>query len=435
MDQLVIRGGNALKGTIPVSGAKNAALAIIPAAILSQDVCVIENVPKVNDIKVLLDAMKELGVRVKEEGPGTIEIDASKLNSIHVSYEHINKIRASYYLLGALLGRCKEAEVAQPGGCNIGSRPIDQHIKGFEAIGAKVTTGHGMIYAKADKLVGNNIFLDVVSVGATINIMIAAVLAEGLTVIENAAKEPHIVDVANFLNSMGADIRGAGTDVIRVHGVKKLRGTRYMIIPDQIEAGTYMVAAAITGGDVTVKNLIPKHMEAVSAKLKEMGVGIQEQDEAIRVFVKNPLKSIHVKTLPYPGFPTDMQPQLTALLAKTSGISIMTEGVWENRFQYTDELNRMGANIKVEGSTAIINGVSQLTGAEVTATDLRAGAALVIAGLSAVGETIINHVDYIDRGYENIEVKLRALGADIYRVTSDKAVKKEMFKVLQPNVN
>lgn len=428
MEQLIINGGKKLFGTVSVSGAKNAALAIIPASILCKSVCVVENVPCVNDIVVLIDAMKELGVKVDYLDEHTIRIDSTKVNTNRVDYEHINKIRASYYLLGALLGRFNEAEVALPGGCNIGNRPIDQHIKGFEALGAQVTIEHGMIKTKASVLKGNNIYLDVVSVGATVNIVLAAVLAEGLTVIENAAKEPHIVDVANFLNSMGADIKGAGTDTIKVHGVESLHGTQYMMIPDQIEAGTYMVAGAITGGDVTVTNLIPKHMEAISAKLKEMGVGIEELDEGIRVFVKEPLKSIHVKTLPYPGFPTDMQPQITALLATTKGTSLMTEGVWESRFQYTDELNRMGANIKVEGSTAFITGVQGLTGAEVTSTDLRAGAALVLAGLAAEGCTVINHVDYIDRGYEHIEIKLQNLGANIYRGQSD--IKKELFKVV-----
>lgn len=428
MEQLIINGGKRLEGTVSVSGAKNAALAIIAASILSKDICTIENVPCVNDISVLLDAIAELGVKVYHIDEHTIKIDARKIDTIRVNYEHINKIRASYYLLGALLGRCNQAEVALPGGCNIGNRPIDQHIKGFEALGASVSIEHGMIIAKAEALVGNNIYLDVVSVGATVNIMLAAVFAQGLTVIENAAKEPHIVDVANFLNSMGADVKGSGTDTIKIHGVKKLHGATYMMIPDQIEAGTYMVAAAITGGDVTVTNLIPKHMEAISAKLKEMGVGIEELDEGIRVFVKDTLKNIHVKTLPYPGFPTDMQPQITALLATTKGTSLMTEGVWENRFQYTDELNRMGANIKVEGSTAIITGVQTLTGAEVTSTDLRAGAALVLAGLAAEGQTVINHVDFIDRGYEHIEVKLRQLGANIIRVPSES--KKELFKVV-----
>lgn len=429
MEQLIINGGKKLKGTVSVSGAKNAALAIIPASILCKDICTIENVPCVRDIYVLLDAMIELGVKVKYIDEHTIQIDARKIKTNRVNYEHINKIRASYYLLGALLGRCNEAEVALPGGCNIGNRPIDQHIKGFEALGAEVTIEHGMINATTKKLEGNNIYLDVVSVGATINIMLAAVRAEGTTVIENVAKEPHIVDVANFLNSMGADIKGAGTDTIKVYGVKKLHGAQYMIIPDQIEAGTYMVAGAITGGDVTVRNLIPKHMEAISAKLKEMGVGVEEHDEEIRVYYKAPLKSIHVKTQPYPGFPTDMQPQITALLSTTKGTSLMTEGIFESRFQYTDELNRMGASIRVEGSTAIITGVTELTGAEVLSTDLRAGAALVLAGLAATGQTIINNVGFIDRGYEHIENKLHKLGADISRVSTG-VTNKDKFKIV-----
>lgn len=419
MDQLIINGGNTLKGTVSVSGAKNAALAVLPATILSKGICIIENVPCVNDISVLLDAMRELGCKIEYMDAHTIKIDSTRLNTIRVNYEHITKIRASYYLLGALLSRCSEAEVALPGGCNIGNRPIDQHIKGFEALGAIVKIEHGMIKAKAEKLIGNNVFLDVVSVGATVNIMLAATLATGLTVIENVAKEPHIVDVANFLNSMGADIKGAGTDVIKVHGVHKLHGATYTIIPDQIEAGTYMIASAMTGGDVTVTNLIPKHMEAISAKLKEIGVGIEELDDGIRVYKKEPLKSIHLKTMPYPGFPTDMQPQISALLTGIKGTSVITEGVWDNRFQYTDELSRMGAVIKVEGTTAIITGGNRLTGAEVTATDLRAGAAMVLAGLAADGQTTINHVEFIDRGYEHIELKLQALGADIYRINTE----------------
>lgn len=416
MDQLLIRGGKVLQGEVSVCGAKNAALGIIPAAILCKDICVIENVPSINDIKVLLNAMQELGVVVDYLDEHTIRIDSRKLHNVSVTYEHVKKIRASYYLLGALLGAYKEAAVALPGGCNIGSRPIDQHIKGFEALGAHVDVEHGMIKVKAEALHGNNIFMDVVSVGATINIMMAAVMAEGLTVIENPAKEPHIVDVANFLNSMGADVKGAGTDIIKIHGVKALHGSEYMIIPDQIEAGTYMLAAAITGGDVTVKNLIPKHMEAIVAKLNEIGVGTQEFDEAIRVYKKDNLKSTHIKTMPYPGFPTDMQPQMTTLLAICEGTSIVTEGIFENRWGYIDDLTRMGATIKVEGNSAIISGVKQLTGAEVSAPDLRAGAALVLAGLHAEGETLINDVEYIDRGYEQMEEKLRSLGADIYRV-------------------
>lgn len=431
MEQLVIRGGKALKGDVSVCGAKNAALGILPAAILSKDICVIENVPHIDDIKVLLAAMEEMGVVVEHLDANTLRIDSRKVNNVSVTYGHVKKIRASYYLLGALLGAYNEASVALPGGCNIGNRPIDQHIKGFEALGATVTVEHGMIVAKAKKLTGSHVFMDVVSVGATINIMMAAVMAEGLTVIENPAKEPHIVDVANFLNSMGADVKGAGTDVIKIHGVERLHGSEYMIIPDQIEAGTLMLAAAITGGDVTVRNLIPKHMEAIVAKLNEIGVGIEEQDEAIRVFKKEdslPMKATHLKTMPYPGFPTDMQPQMTTLLAVCQGTGVVTEGVFESRWGYIDDLSRMGASIKVEGNTAIISGVDHLSGAEVTAPDLRAGAALVLAGLAASGETVINKVEYIDRGYQKLEEKLRSLGAEIYRV-KDKKDKKDLKAV------
>lgn len=415
MEQLIVTGGNRLEGTVVVDGAKNAALPILAASLLGKGISVIENVPQVEDVKVLLDAMERVGAKVKYTKHNALEIDTRTIDTTSVNYEDVGKIRASYYLLGSLLGREKEAKVPLPGGCNIGTRPIDQHIKGFEALGAKVAIEHGMICVSTDQLVGTDIYLDVVSVGATINIMMAACMAEGHTVIENAAKEPHIVDAANFLNSMGADIKGAGTDLIKVNGVKELHGAEYMIIPDQIEAGTYMVAAAITGGDVTVTNLIPKHMEAISAKLREMDITVEEHDEALRVIADKPLKNIHVKTLPYPGFPTDMQAQVTALLSVTGGISIMTEGVWASRFKYTDELNRMGASIKVEGNSAIINGCDRLSGTEVTATDLRAGAALVLAGLAAEGETRINHVDYIDRGYVDIERKLSDLGANIYR--------------------
>jgi UDP-N-acetylglucosamine 1-carboxyvinyltransferase len=428
VEQLVIKGNVRLNGEVFISGAKNAALAILPATILANDVCVIENVPCVRDIQVLLQSMEQLGVLIEYIDEHKVRVDTRNIKNLKVDYDYIKKIRASYYLLGALLGKYKEAEVALPGGCNIGSRPIDQHIKGFEALGANVKVQHGIIEASADKLVGTNVFLDMVTVGATINIMLAAVLAEGTTVIENAAKEPHIVDVANFLNSMGAEIKGAGTDVIRINGVKDLHGTEYMIIPDQIETGTYMIAGAITGGDVTVTNVIPKHMEAISAKLTEMGVIIEEYDESIRVIANEPLKNIHVKTLPYPGFPTDMQPQMTAILSKTPGTSIMTESIFENRFSYTDELNRMGANIKVEGNTAVIEGVKQLTGAEVAAPDLRAGAGLILAALAAKGETVITGVEYIDRGYEHLEKKLTGIGANIFRV-KEKA-DKSMFKVV-----
>ncbi|MBN2221112.1 MAG: UDP-N-acetylglucosamine 1-carboxyvinyltransferase [Vallitaleaceae bacterium] len=428
MEQFIINGGKRLEGRVEVSGAKNAGLGIVAAALLADGVCRIENVPYVNDILVLLEAMKDLGVQVRFEDRHTILIDSTNITKHVVEYEHIKKIRASYYLLGALLGRFKDGAVAMPGGCNIGQRPIDQHIKGFEAIGAQVDLEHGMVIVKADQLIGSNVYLDVVSVGATINIMLASVMAEGLTVIENAAKEPHIVDVANFLNSMGADIKGAGTDLIRIHGVDKLHGSTYMIIPDQIEAGTYMLAAAITGGDVTVANLIPKHMEAISAKLEEMGVEVHDQGDSLRVVADKPLKGVNIKTLPYPGFPTDMQPQMTTLLAISQGNSNVSEGIFETRFNYVDELRRMGVDITVENNTARVTGVKGLTGAEVSATDLRAGAALVMAGLVASGETIVNNIEYIDRGYEYLEVKLQELGADIVR--RNDTVKKAKFKVM-----
>lgn len=416
LEELIVNGGKRLEGEVFVSGAKNAAVAMIPAAILANDVCVIENLPYIDDVISLADTLNEMGVKCDFLDPHILRIDSRNLNNFCATYEAVKKIRASYYLLGALLGRYKQAEVAFPGGCNFGTRPIDQHIKGFTALGAEVVVEHGMIKARADKLVGTQIYLDVVSVGATINIMLAAVLAEGTTTIENAAKEPHVVDTANFLNSMGANIKGAGTDVIRIVGVKKLSGTNYMIIPDQIEAGTYMIAGAITRGDVTVHNLIPKHMESVSAKLLEMGVELEEGDDYIRVKAKDRLKAVNIKTLPYPGFPTDLQPQMSALLSIAEGTSIITESVWENRFQYIDELKRLGADIKVEGRVAVIKGVKKLSGAQVSATDLRAGAGLVLAALAAEGKTTINNLQYIDRGYEAIEKKLNAMGAEIIRV-------------------
>ena len=428
MDQLIINGGTPLKGRVEVSGAKNAALGIIAAALLADGISTIENVPCVNDVRVLLEAIMDLGVKVEYLDQHTVKIDSRIVNKLTVDYEHIKKIRASYYLLGALLGRFNKSEVAMPGGCNIGQRPIDQHIKGFEALGAVVDLEYGMITANADKLTGTNIYLDVVSVGATINIMLAAVMADGVTVIENPAKEPHIVDVANYLNSMGADVKGAGTDLIKIHGVEKMHGSEYTIIPDQIEAGTYMIAAAITGGDVVIGNLIPKHMEAISAKMQEMGVVITEEQDTLRVVAKHPLKGVNVKTLVYPGFPTDMQPQMTALLSIAEGTSTISESIFENRFLYVDELSRMGVNIKVEGNTAIATGVKGLEGAEINATDLRAGAALILAGLAAKGETVINHIDYIDRGYEFIEHKLRGIGADIVRKSDD--IDKKHFKVM-----
>ena len=416
MSHIIINGQKKLKGHVNISGAKNAAVAIIPAAIISNDVCVIENLPIIEDVKILAETIEKIGAGCKFKDEHTLIVDSTNIKSYYAAYDSIKKIRASYYLLGALLGRFKKAEVALPGGCNFGIRPIDQHVKGFEALGAKVIVEHGMIKAIASKLVGANIFLDVVSVGATINIMLAAVFAEGTTIIENAAKEPHVVDTANFLNMMGAKIKGAGTDVIRILGVKELHGAQYSIIPDQIEAGTYMISAAITHGDVTVHNIIPKHMDSLSAKLREMNCKIEEGDDFIRVIAKDRLNSSNIKTMTYPGFPTDLQPQMTALLAVSSGTGIITETVWENRFQYIAELKRLGADIKVDNRIAIINGVKNLTGAQVCATDLRAGAALVIAGLAAKGQTRIDNVKYIDRGYEQIENKFKILGADIKRV-------------------
>lgn len=431
MDQYIIKGGKPLKGEVSISGAKNAALGILAAAIMSEDEVVIENLPNVRDINVLLEAIDKIGARVEKVDDNTVTINGSYIDSVVIDYEFIRKIRASYYLLGALLGKYKKARVALPGGCNIGSRPIDQHIKGFEALGASVRIEHGMIEAKADKLIGSHIYLDVVSVGATINIMLAACMAEGTTILENTAKEPHVVDVANFLNSMGANIKGAGTDVIRIVGVESLHSTEYSIIPDQIEAGTFMLAAAASKGNVLVKNVIPKHLEAITAKLLEMGVTVEELDDAVRVIGPEKLDNTHVKTLPYPGFPTDMQPQTTAALTISSGTSIITESIFENRFKYVDELSRMGAFIKVEGNSAIIDGVDSLTGAIVRAPDLRAGAALVIAGLVAEGYTQVEQVEFIERGYEKFEKKLQGLGADIEKISTDdeKAVRKFKLKV------
>lgn len=416
MEHLIVRGRKRLQGEVTVNGAKNAAVAVIPAAILCDDICTIENLPYIDDVISLSDTLNDMGVKCEFLDSHTLQIDSRNISNFCATYESVKKIRASYYLLGALLGRYKKAEVSFPGGCNFGTRPIDQHIKGFTALGADVVVEHGMIKASAKKLVGAQIYLDVVSVGATINIMLAAVLAEGTTIIENAAKEPHVVDTANFLNSMGANVKGAGTDVIRIIGVQKLSGTNYMIIPDQIEAGTYMMAGAITGGDVTVKNLIPKHMESISAKLLEMGINVEEGDDFIRVNVSNPIKGVNVKTLPYPGFPTDLQPQMSALLSIAEGTSIITESVWDNRFQYIDELKRLGADIKVEGRVAVVKGVKYFSGAQVCATDLRAGAGLVLAALAAEGKTTITNLQYIDRGYETIEQKLNGMRADIKRI-------------------
>lgn len=416
MSQIIIRGGKKLQGDVVVNGAKNAAVAIIPAALLVDGVCEIENVPYIDDVVRVSEAISTLGVTAEFVEKNTLKVDATKVLTYHATEECAGKIRASYYLLGALLGRFKKVQVALPGGCNFGVRPIDQHIKGFEALGATVVVKHGIIHAWADRLIGTQIYLDVVSVGATINIMLAAVLAEGTTVIENAAKEPHVVDVANFLNMMGAVVKGAGTDTIRILGVEKLRGGKYSIIPDQIEAGTYMIAGAITGGDVTVRNLIPEHMESISAKLMEMGVVLDEGDDFIRVRAPEILKPTNIKTLPHPGFPTDLQPQMAVLLSVAQGTSMIVESVWDNRFQYIGELRRTGAKVSVDGRVAVIEGVSKLTSAQLTATDLRAGAAMVIAGLVATGgETAINNAQYIDRGYERIQENLKALGADIRR--------------------
>ena len=429
MEQYIIKGGNPLVGEVEIGGAKNAALAILAAAIMTDETVHIENLPDVRDINVLLEAIKEIGATVDRIGPTEVKIAGATIGNITVEYEYIKKIRASYYLLGALLGKYKNAEVPLPGGCNIGSRPIDQHLKGFRALGASVDIIHGAVVAKAEHLTGKHIFMDMVSVGATINVMMAAAMAQGNTTIENAAREPHVVDVANFLNSMGANIKGAGTDVIRIQGVDKLHGTTYSIIPDQIEAGTFMCAAAATMGDIMVKNVIPKHLEATTAKLEEIGCQVEEFDDAVRVVANKRLKRTNVKTMPYPGYPTDMQPQFAVALTLAEGTSIVTESIFENRFKYADELTRMGANIKVEGNTAIIDGVQKLAGARVSAPDLRAGAALVIAGLAAEGITIVDDIVYIQRGYERFEEKLRCLGAEIEKVSSEKDIQKFQLRV------
>jgi len=419
LDKFVIRGGKPLFGEVTVSGAKNAAVAIIPAAVMVDGVCRIENIPMVSDVLIQLEILRELGCGVRVLGRDTIEIDSRGLKTSVAVSDLNRKMRASYYLIGAFLGRFQRAEVAMPGGCNFGGvRPIDQHMKGFEALGAKVDIRNGIVCAEAEGgLRGANVYMDVVSVGATVNVMLAACLAEGQTIIENAAKEPHIVDLANFLNSMGASIMGAGTDVIKIRGVSELQGGVYSIIPDQIEAGTYMAAVAAAGGSVLVKNVIPKHMDCITAKLEELGAEIVEEDDSIRVTRSGPIREIRVKTLPYPGFPTDMQPQLAAVLCLAEGTSVVTEGVWENRFRYSDELRRMGARIQVDGKVAVIEGVEKLTGAPVRASDLRAGAALVIAGLAAEGTTEIEEIGYIERGYEDIVEKLRKLGAEMSRVS------------------
>lgn len=429
MEQYVIKGGTPLVGEVEIGGAKNAALAILAASIMTDETVTIENLPDVRDINVMLHAIEGIGAIVDRIDAHTVKINGSTISGMLVDYEYIKKIRASYYLLGALLGKYKKAQVALPGGCDIGSRPIDLHLKGFRALGAEVDISHGLISAAAEHLEGTHIYLDKVSVGATINIMMAAAMADGKTIIENAAKEPHVVDVANFLNSMGAGIRGAGTDVIRIVGVEKLHKTQYTVIPDQIEAGTFMFAAAATKGDVMVKNVIPKHLEATTAKLLEVGCEVEEFDDAVRVVCSKRMRHTQVTTLPYPGFPTDMQPQMSVLLGIAEGTSTVTESIFENRFRYVDELTRMGADIKVESNIAIIAGVERYTGARVSAPDLRAGAALVIAGLAADGITVVDDIYYIERGYEHFEEKLASLGAQIEKVSSEKEIQKFTLKV------
>ena len=430
MEQYVVEGGNPLVGEVEIGGAKNAALAILAASVMTDETVLIENMPDVRDTNILLQAMQSIGVIVERVDRHTVKVNASHIHELVIEDDFIKKIRASYYLLGALLGKYNKAEVALPGGCNIGSRPIDQHIKGFKALGADVRIEHGLIITEAPNLKGSHVYMDVVSVGATINVMMAAAMADGMTIIENAAKEPHVVDLANFLNGMGANIKGAGTDVIRIRGVQKLHKTEYAIIPDQIEAGTFMFAAAATQGDVTVKNVIPKHLESISAKLMEIGCEVEESDDAVRVVASRPLNHTHVKTLPYPGFPTDMQPQITVALGLSQGTSIVTESIFENRFKYVDELTRMGASIKVEGNSAIIDGVTRYTGASITAPDLRAGAALVIAALAAEGVSTVDDILYIERGYENFPEKLRGIGAQIEKVDNERDIKKFRFKVV-----
>ena len=429
MEQYIIKGGNPLVGEVEIGGAKNAALPILAASIMTDETVTIENLPDVNDINVLLEAIEGIGASVQRVNRHVVKINGRSIGNFDIEYDYIKKIRASYYLLGALLGKYKRSEVALPGGCNIGSRPIDQHLKGFRALGAYVDIEHGKIFAEAERLVGKHIYFDVVSVGATINVMMAAVMAEGMTIMENVAKEPHVVDVANFLNSMGANIRGAGTDVIKIRGVSRLHGTTYSIIPDQIEAGTFMFAAAATRGDVTVLNVIPKHLEATIAKLVEIGCEVEEFDDAVRVVSKGALRNTHVKTLPYPGFPTDMQPQIGVTLALCNGTSTITESIFENRFKYLDELARMGANVKIEGNSATIEGIAKFSGAQVSAPDLRAGAALVIAGMAAEGITLVDDIVYIQRGYERFEEKLRSLGAVIEKVSSERDIQKFKLKV------
>ena len=417
MEKLVITGQTPLKGDITISGAKNAAVAILPATILIDGVCTIDNLPDINDVKLYCEILESLGAKITYKNKNELEIDTRNIKQTEASLDITRKFRASYYLIGSLLGRMGVAQVGLPGGCNIGPRPIDQHIKGFESLGAVVEVGQGNIIAKADKLTGTSIYMDIVSVGATINVMLAAVLAKGTTIIENAAKEPHIVDVANFLNTMGADVRGAGTDIIKVHGVEKLSGgTSYSVVPDQIEAGTFMLAAVASKGDITIKNCITKHLESITAKIVEIGANVEANGDQLRVWYDKRPNKANIKTLPYPGFPTDLQPQMGVLLSVANGTSIINESIWDNRFQYTAELCKMGAHITAQGKSAVFEGVDFLTGAPVCTTDLRAGAALIIAGIIAKGTTEIYSLEHIDRGYENIEEKFRSLGAKIERI-------------------
>ena len=434
MEHYIVQGGNPLSGEVEISGAKNAALAILAASIMADETVIIENVPDVSDIRVLVEAIQSIGAVVEHPDRHIYHINGALIRDLPVDNELVRRIRGSYYMIGALLGKYKRAQVALPGGCAIGLRPIDQHIKGFRALGAKIRLENGMVVAEAENLHGAHIYMDVVSVGATINIMMAASMARGTTIIENAAKEPHVVDLANFLGSMGAKIKGAGTDVIRIHGVEHLHKTDYVIIPDQIEAGTYMFAAAATRGDVTITNIIPKHMESISAKLSEIGCEIKESDDAIRIVASRRLQATNVKTLPYPGFPTDMQPQIAVLLGLSSGTSIVTEGIFENRFKYVDEMTKMGAHITVESSTAIIDGVQSYSGASLYAPDLRAGAALVMAALAANGISRIYNIHYIERGYEDLPDKIRSLGGEMVKVNDgaedSDAMRRMMLKVI-----
>lgn len=416
MEKLIINGGKPLNGSISISGAKNAVVAIIPAALLIEGKCVIENVPCIDDVSVITDILTQLGAKIRLINKHTIEIDSTNIETCKADHNMVSKMRASYYLMGALLGRFNHALVSMPGGCDLGPRPVDQHLKGFRALGVKIDDDNGCYDLTAEELVGGHVFFDIVSVGATINVMLAAVKAQGITIIENAAKEPHIVDVANFLNSMGANIKGAGTDVIKIKGVSSLKGGTYSVTPDYVEAGTYMLMTAATGGNVLIKDVIPKHLESITAKLKEIGATVNEYDDSVQVVSTKRLSSARVKTLPYPGFPTDLQPLITTLLSVSDGTSIVTEAVWESRFRYVDELRRMGANITVEKSVAVIEGVEELSGCPVKSHDLRAGAAMVMAGLMANGTTEVTELQYIDRGYEDLEGKLTSLGADIRRI-------------------